>query len=439
MRLHALSFLCETDSRSNGERVLVDDRDNFVRIVCRSCADTMHCRTSSASIRNSVSTRSGTVASAAGTLRRSGKNERVAAAAIESLVFPSERAMEGHLAECDFRNVSTHSTEVLEPTETDVTESTGTGAEERIIREDVLPYGSLPQTLLPIEDLVDLLHELNSADGELRKVSGAFCDRAGNMLSLDELAQILRHINLFKEELNVSLPSNGSDRRGNHRILPSFCLDSVLFTRTESTDTTAIVSKDTKATSLLSIHHSPVLPLSELIRRLVLANGEFDGTKRNLMLQRDSKTTMSVDEMTRILRHINSCSRAASLKEPSWHGAYGSGETENRERQIRSVCGTPKERSELRLRRRSCRSLRSHESNVHGISSWTVDECVTSSAEIALLTGNALLTGDDHSLDLEGLHVDDTGSGSGFSLRASIHSCESSVTWYEGSDFEEIS
>ena len=50
----------------------------------------------------------------------------------------------------------------------------------------------------------------------------------------------------------------------------------------------------------------------------------------------------------------------------------------------------------------------------------------------------ALLTGDKHSLAVEEIYADNDDS-SGFSLHASVHSCDSSVTWYEGSDIREIS
>ena len=417
-----------------------------------------------ASIRNSVSTRPGTVVSnttaAAGTLKSCGKSNQRVINVVEFLNFPSERNAEGRpergLTSAS-RNVSL---EILDPTETDVTETTRPEDEEGLIREVKRSH-----SLFSIEVLIERLREVNCDDGELSRFQTRSTERGrfggdAPLLSVEEMTQLLMHVNLCEQE-ESSLPpptqriavatssSSSSPDRWKHHRTQSSCRKSALLKRslTDVTDTTTLPSPSNENQQVesrsFSAHHSPLIPLSELMDRLVRGNPGFSSsseTKLSHMLQRKSKSAISLEEMTRILHHINcSCSEAVGSAAPP----NAIGKKDECILQARSADSSPKPYSgKICSRRRACRSLCG--SNISRPSSssscWTEFECETATIDMKLLSGE-----DGHSpLAAIELHAcgdddDDDDDGSGFSLNASLHSCGSSVTWYEGSDIDEIS
>jgi hypothetical protein len=392
----------------------------------------MHRRPSSASIRNSVSTRSGTVLSstAGGTLRSCGKNERIASA-VERLEFPSERIIDGFTGELP--RVSYISLEVLEPTETDVTETTRTEVDESIIGEEAKPLAPRSHSLIPIDELIERLREVNR-DGEIPFQTNFEGERNETPLSIDEMTQLLQHVNHCEEELNRPAATIGL-ARWEQDCTKSCCREGAVLSRTETDTTDATTPSTVKqaVAHLVPPHHTPLLPLSELMDRLVRVNAESNETKMTQVLQRNDRFAVSVEEMTRILHHINCSSQVVEPVEPAWNVAYAiSGKNDNFKQLVRSVdgCLPP---SKVCSILRSCRSLCSRISCYSG-SSWTEEECGTSSID-----NMGLLMSDGNSLAVDDLFSKTDDDGSAFTLNASLHSCDSSVTWYEGSDIEEIS
>lgn len=395
----------------------------------------MHHRTSSASIRNSVSTRSGTVGSATtfgGTFRNHGTNERVGAAA-ECHQHPSSWITAEIARRFPTLCNGLYIEEVIDRTETDLTETTRTDFDDVVIREIAsLSLPSSSQTLPRIEELVERLREV-TCEGEQRVKSSIVSETPRTAMSLDEITQLLRDVNRCEEELVVPASQAMSNRWEHHRTQSS-CWNRALLTRTKTDLTNMTITKSMEEQAparSFSAHHAQLLPLPEFIDRLVRVNAEFTESRLNHVMQRNSKVSFSVKDITRILRHID-CRREVDGPEEHACGAANDFRIKIVHKpQGRSVADF-QQPCQIRSKRRSCHSLGSIISS-HTRSSWTEEVGGIYSIDVAPLTD------EDQFSTMDALHDNLGDDRSGFTLNASVQSCRSSVTWYEGSDIDEIS
>jgi hypothetical protein len=355
--------------------------------------------------------------SASGTLQDGNRN----AASLVAYI-PPPNAARSRSKEIHPRN--RRALDFLDPTETDVTETTVTLRSEEIVEQtNYLTPPSSPQLLM--ENMIHRLREVTGNDLEVPIVHPAIAAKCGvNSMTISKMTLCLRRANHSLNE-RIVLRSTG---RWNH-----YQTDLVALRRPCPSYTARTVGKDraveysihrdrTKSSVALVADHTSQIPFSELIDRLHRVNKEITTEpKLHLTLQQKSKIsiTNSDDDLARILHQVNRhCASDEDLDE------------------LGCDVHRPPPIVARSLDRESQQSIMEYLSSNN--SSWIEEECgtATSSDYIAFATAHGKHT---PAFGAFCSHLaEDEDDDSGCSLHACALSCESSVTWYEGTDIDEI-
>ena len=186
----------------------------------------------------------------------------------------------------------------------------------------------------------------------------------------------------------------------------------------------------------------PLLPLSELIERLSAVNkDDSKNGKLRRRLRIPSSNPLGLEEITRILAHVNLCE--ASQTQPRWDLVEGLAYGEK-------LCGDMGASPPLTEEYEKCSGLEdprlSNESHNRQLESQNIEEF----KDIEEEASSPSFFGESHdgndtgvmflseaSLSLHEIWEEES-TASGISLDADSQSITSSVTWYEGSMIEEI-
>jgi hypothetical protein len=305
--------------------------------------------------------------------------------------------------------------EILDLTETDVTETTVTLRSEEIVEQSsyLMPLAS---SQLFIEDMVHRLREVNGDDVEVQQAIAP--ELNVNYATIVAMTSRLRKAN-HPPSRRISQRYVGSTARWEHHRTDSLALRRPCRTATVRTvdEEPAVQSshRDRMKSSVGGVaDHTSHIPFSELIDRLHRVNKEIaTEPKLHVTLQRKAKIsiTKSDDDLARILHQVNQrCAVAEGIDESDCD--------------VRKPPPIPAQSFDREY-------LSSYSS------SWIEEECGTATSADYL----ALAAHGKHTPafgDLCSHLADDDDDDSGCTLHASARSCDSSVTWYEGSDIDEI-
>jgi hypothetical protein len=327
--------------------------------------------------------------------------------------------------------------EVLEATETDVTTTVRTDGDEILIQEKERPL--YPQR--PLDSLQKRLEEVNHREAYKQSVRcSANARESMARLSMEDATPRLqppRHHPMKTIKISLDAASES-------------------FTTLFDMDAVEEVSANF---ATYTGRHSPLMPLTELMGRIERVNLVTE-SKLEEVLKRKCKTAAagvaeSLDEVARILDRIDSklkMPRSIMASSSSVHSCQPMVRTVDR-----SASGVPhhiraKSGSVGRHCHRQCQSLCSLKSSLwRDESFWTEEECESLWTEEECEDGfvPAAIVGqgvgeEEPSLSFEDLYDDtlaDNGNddNSAFTLHATMLSCDSSVTWYEHADIEDIS
>ena len=310
--------------------------------------------------------------------------------------------------------------EVLDLTETDVTETTATFRSDEIVEQASCMLSPLYPQLL-IEDMINRLKEVNDSSYlELPITQPAIAtERSVHRLTIAEMTVRLRRVNDSDNNWIQHAPLDlmQASERWEHCSSNSLSLRRPRRRRTAKS-TIVDHSKecsfrnDQINSSLCAVaDHSSQIPLSDLIDRLHRVNKEITSEpKLHVALQRKSKIsiTNSEEDLAQILHQVNCrCVYAERADE------------------LNVQITKPPLTASRSVDRQS------HQSSLEYLSStnsWIEEECGTAtSADYIAFAAQDIGSHADHGDDI-----------SGCTLHASSRSCSSSVTWYEGSDIDEV-
>jgi hypothetical protein len=394
----------------------------------------MH-RSSVAFVRNSAGSRVDHVVMETGTLRIGEINESVRTTSVPPTTVATGR----------WKNVHTEAfivapLEILDPTETDTTETTTTGTSEGIV-EEVNSSFSSPSSQLLIENMIHRLREVSCDEDTwpLRHPATA-TKRSGTRMTFEEMTLSLRRVNHSVNVLTdiVSPDIWGAvDQRDQHcsystrlrgAVVPptqqNAACDELVMNESPKRRYKNDLSLDAAiAAGITFADHAAQMPLSELMDRLQRVNKEITTEpKLHLTLQRKAKMDISNsdDDLARILHQVNNYGVNADIVDVAKTATLVSDRT----------------------RYKSPALALSHQSiscNVSSASSssWIEEECGTATS-VDFLALDVHSSKSSNFVDLCCYQQDHDDDGSGCTLHASVRSCDSSVTWYEGSDIDEI-
>jgi hypothetical protein len=308
-------------------------------------------------------------------------------------------------------------------------DTTATLSSEEIVEQSnrLIPPSS-PQ--LHIEDMIHRLREVNDNHLELPIVQPTIS--AGptiNRMTIAEMTVRLTKANLSVRERSerVSLDLLGSADRWEPHRTDLVALHRPCHTRTPSYEEknhsieSSIYGDRTKSSLVAGADHTSQVPFSELIDRLHRVNKEITTEpKLHGILQRKAKISISKseDDLARMLHHVNCrCINAEGIAE------------------LDCDVLKPSPIATMSVDRQSHQSFIECLNSKNG--SWIEEECGTAtSADYIAFAGQGKHT--PTFVDLRSRLADDDDDDSGCTLHASTLSCDSSVTWYEGDDIDEI-
>jgi hypothetical protein len=327
--------------------------------------------------------------------------------------------------------------ELLEATETDVTTTVRTDGDEILIQERERPL----YTPRPLDSLQKRLEEVNHREAYKQSVRcSANARESMARLSMEDATQRLQ-----PPRPCLMTPNNHSRDAASESFTTLFDMDAV--------------DEVSANFATYTCRHSPLMPLTELMGRIERVNRVTE-SKLEEVLKRKGKSSAagvaeSLDEVARILDRIDSkleMPRSVMASSSSVHSC---------QLMVRSVDRSPSGVPHHNYAKsggvdcrshRHCQSLCSLKSSLwRDESFWTEEECESIWTEEECEDGSipACIVGqavgeEEPSLSFEDLY-DDTladnadDDNSAFTLHATMHSCDSSVTWYEHTDIEEIS
>jgi hypothetical protein len=333
--------------------------------------------------------------------------------------------------------------EVLEATETDVTTTVRTDGDEILIQERERPL--FPQQR-PLDNLQKRLEEVNHREAYKQSVRcNTNARESMARLSMEDAAT--RRLQQQNPPRHISLDAASES-----------------FTTLFDMDAVEEVSANF---ATYTGRHSPLMPLTELMGRIERVHRVTE-SKLEEVLKRKCKSSSaaaaaaggvaeSLDEVARILDRIDSkLEMPRSVMAPSSSVYKCQPMVRSVDRSATGVVHLNRARSERGVvnphSHRHCQSLCSLKSSLwRDESFWTEEECESLWTEEECEDGSipAGMVGprvgeEEPSLSFEDLYDDtlaDNGDddNSAFSLHATMLSCDSSVTWYEHADIEEIS
>jgi hypothetical protein len=321
--------------------------------------------------------------------------------------------------------------EPLDPTETDLTETECVEEEQEQQQQQVSSESSAL-----VDELIERLQQVNKNEshGRTRVEIQDQSIELRSPISIEEMTDLLRGVDISDRHTFRNEKHQQQSRWNHHRTQST--VQKKFLTRWESDVAeggTTIYNKD--------CHHHPVLQIQDIIERLSQVNATtIDSSPMEQALSTASNNNgccMDIGEMTRILHHINTCetNRIEPTTISSWEDGTNNHNSLDEAVVQNVMLGKGKSAAAAAAAIISDKgdgpisfNVSSHCNISDGDdhSSWTEEECPTS-IDIGYCV-------DEHTTS----HLDPNNGDCGFSLHPIPDSCASSVTWYEGSNIEEI-